>query len=261
MSVVSTAGSLRHRSVPTLHEYNRAVQFSLAAGAVTLAAILLLALSGPAYQLGVSLAVAFTLLRWSAYLALLGVALATAATVFALRRDRRKAAALGIAVLAVSAVSFGIPNLWQQRARSAPPIHDITTDLENPPTFDAIVPLRAGAPNNLERPPDLALQQRRAYGDLQPITLAVPPAEAFEAALALARRRGWEIVEADAASGRIEATDTTRWFGFKDDVVIRLTPWGTGTRVDMRSVSRIGIGDAGTNARRIQRFLEELAER
>jgi uncharacterized protein (DUF1499 family) len=106
----------------------------------------------------------------------------------------------------------------------------------------------------------VAAQQRRAYPDLSPVTLSAPPDQAFAAALAVAQGKGWEIVTADSAGGRIEATDTTRWFGFKDDVVIRLTEWGAGTRVDVRSVSRVGRGDAGTNARRIREFLDELSE-
>ena len=71
---------------------------------------------------------------------------------------------------------------------------------------------------------------------------------------------GWEIVTADKSSGRIEATDTTRWFGFTDDVVVRLTAWGAGTRVDVRSTARTGAGDLGRNASRIRRFLDDLGE-
>jgi len=77
--------------------------------------------------------------------------------------------------------------------------------------------------------------------------------------LAVAQEAGWQIVTADKSSGRIEATDTTRWFGFKDDVVVRLTPWGAGTRVDLRSVSRMGRSDIGTNARRIRQYLNRLS--
>jgi uncharacterized protein (DUF1499 family) len=161
--------------------------------------------------------------------------------------------------LVLGLTAFGIPYSWQRRAASVPPIHDITTDLENPPTFDAVAPLRADAPNALERPGMLAAQQREGYPDLAPVTLPVPPDQAFDRALAIAQDKGWDIVTADKSSGRIEATDTTRFFGFKDDVVVRMTPWGTGTRVDMRSVSRVGRSDVGTNARRIEDFLDELA--
>ena len=84
------------------------------------------------------------------------------------------------------------------------------------------------------------------------------PDQAFDRALAVAQDLEWRIVTADKAAGRIEATDTTRWFGFEDDVVVRLTPWGSGTRVDVRSVSRVGGGDAGTNARRIRDYLGRM---
>jgi uncharacterized protein (DUF1499 family) len=82
----------------------------------------------------------------------------------------------------------------------------------------------------------------------------------FNRALDVAQRMGWELVAADQASGRIEATDTTTWFGFKDDIVVRVTSWGSGARVDMRSVSRVGRSDVGTNARRIREFLDALQE-
>ena len=91
-----------------------------------------------------------------------------------------------------------------------------------------------------------------------PAVLAMPPARAFDRALEAAKRQGWEIVAAVPGEGRIEATDTTRWFGFKDDVVVRVRPDGAGSRVDVRSVSRVGRGDVGTNARRIRGFLDAL---
>ena len=84
------------------------------------------------------------------------------------------------------------------------------------------------------------------------------PADAFKRALQAARDMGWEIVAADAAAGRIEATDTTFWFGFKDDVVIRVEADGAGSRVDLRSVSRVGVGDVGANAARIRAYLRTL---
>ena len=145
-----------------------------------------------------------------------------------------------------------------EQVQHAPAIHDVTTDLDNPPTFTAVVGRRADAPNRLDRSPGLAQLQRQGYPDLAPITVPSPPDQTFDRALAAAQSFGWQIVTADKSSGRIEATDTTRWFGFVDDVAVRLTPWGTGTRIDVRSVSRTGIGDAGRNAGRIRRFLKEL---
>ena len=230
---------------------------TLAAAAFSL---LLLASAGPAYRLGVPLPTAFSLLRWAAYAGAASALLAAGAAFVAYRGGKRLPATVAILAVAGGLVAFAIPYQWQWRAGRVPPIHDITTDLENPPEFEAIIPLRADAPNTLDRPADLADRQRQGYPGLEPVTLADPLDRAFDRALALAQSNEWEIVTADKSAGRIEATDTTRWFGFKDDVVVRLTPWGAGTRVDMRSVSRVGQSDVGTNARRIEEFLEQLSD-
>jgi uncharacterized protein (DUF1499 family) len=89
----------------------------------------------------------------------------------------------------------------------------------------------------------------------------VPPGAAFHVALATARDMGWAIVAADSSAGRIEATATTTWFGFKDDVVIRIEPDPKGSRVDIRSESRVGGSDVGTNAARIQAYEKRLTAR
>lgn len=227
---------------------------------VALLGIVLLAAAGPSYRLGASLPTAFSLLRYSGYVGIAAALLGLAAGGLAYRRRARTAVAISIAALVVGLIAAGIPYTWQRRAASVPPIHDISTDLENPPDFQAIVPLRAEAPNSLERPPLLAEQQRNGYPDLAPVTLPVAQDQAYDRALAVAQEMGWEIVTADKPGGRIEATDTTRWFGFKDDVIVRLTPWGSGTRVDVRSVSRVGRSDVGTNARRIDDFLDSLEQ-
>jgi uncharacterized protein (DUF1499 family) len=141
-----------------------------------------------------------------------------------------------------------------------PPIHDITTDTQEPPEYVAVLPLRVTVPNTTEYGGEkIASQQRAAYPDLQPLVLNVPPHEAFDRAHATVREMGWELVAADATAGRIEATDTTFWFGFKDDVVIRVRPADGGSRVDVRSLSRVGVGDAGTNAKRIRAYLDALS--
>ena len=140
-----------------------------------------------------------------------------------------------------------------------PRIHDITTDTENPPRFVALLATRQKAPNGADYAgAKLAQAQKAAYPDIKPELLNMPPALAFERALAAARNMGWDIVAAEPAQGRIEATATTFWFRFKDDVVIRIVAEGNGSRLDMRSMSRIGRSDLGANAKRIRAFLTRL---
>jgi uncharacterized protein (DUF1499 family) len=167
---------------------------------------------------------------------------------------------LALASIIVGLAVVSVPSAVILSARGKPPIHDITTDMENPPPFVAVLPLRAGAAN----PPDyagteVAAQQRRAYPDIQPLVLRAPAGDVFDRALSVIRELGWEVVASDRTAGRVEAVDTTFWFGFKDDVVIRIAgqPDGT-TRVDVRSTSRVGVGDVGTNARRIRTLLDRM---
>jgi uncharacterized protein (DUF1499 family) len=117
------------------------------------------------------------------------------------------------------------------------------------------------APNGLEYSDAVAAQQLAGYPDLAPAFLAASPDEAYRKALDLVRARGWEVVASDEAGRRIEATDTTFWFGFKDDVAIRVSAIPDGSsRVDVRSVSRVGRSDVGTNAARIRAFLADLGQ-
>ncbi|WP_447971954.1 DUF1499 domain-containing protein [Nitrospira sp. Kam-Ns4a] len=173
---------------------------------------------------------------------------------------RRCGLGLALAALLLALVVAGVPLTWLLRARSVPPIHDISTDLEDPPRFVAILPLRKEGPNSAEYGgPEVAAQQRGAYPDVKPLMLPVPPDQAFERARAAARVLGWVLVDANAAEGRLEATDTTFWFGFTDDVVVRIRPAEGGSRVDVRSVSRVGCSDVGANAARIRAFLAALS--
>ena len=225
----------------------------------SLLGLALLALAGPSYRIGLPLGFGFGMLRYAAYVGLAALVLGLGTAAWQWKRSRA-AAAVAVVGSVVALVAVFIPWSLQRRAQGVPPIHDISTDLENPPVFDAIVPLRADAPNPLDRTPDVTLQQREGYPDLAPLTLPEPSGQVFARARETAERLGWRIVRADASTGLIEATDTTRWFGFVDDVVVRVTPWGTGTRVDVRSVSRVGRSDIGTNAERIRDFLAALQE-
>ncbi len=219
--------------------------------------ILLLVLAGPGVRLGLwSYRFGFDLMRWGAYLGLAGAGLALVSLLW-----RRPGASPWPAVLAIvlGGIAALVPWRWEQRAKRVPPIHDITTDTRQPPEFVAILPLRAGAPNPAEYGgAEVAAAQREGYPDLGPLMLPLPPAEAFTRARAAAERMRWEMVAADSVTGRIEATATTGWFGFKDDVVIRVEASDGGSRVDVRSVSRVGGSDVGTNAARIRAYLARL---
>jgi uncharacterized protein (DUF1499 family) len=227
--------------------------------ATAVLAFLLFAVAGPLTRLGVwHFRTGFSAMKWGAYLGHAALALALVALV--VTRPRRRALPAVIATVVLAGVTILVPWRLRQTARALPPIHDITTDLADPPPFVAVLPLRAGAPNSAEYGGDsVAVQQRRGYPDLAPLQVAAPPAVAFRRAADAARAMGWEMVAADSAAGRVEATATTRWFGFKDDVVVRVRPDGAGSRIDVRSVSRVGGSDVGANAARIRAYLARVA--
>jgi uncharacterized protein (DUF1499 family) len=222
-------------------------------------AILLLIGAGPGTRMGFwNFRTGLGLIRWAAYIGIAGVIL----TLIALAATRPRGGGLValLVALVVAGTAFVLPWRWAQQAKRVPPIHDITTDTENPPEFVAVLPLRAGAANPATYGGDsVAALQRQGYPDIRPLHLDAPPAAAFARALATAKAMDWQIVSADSAAGRLEATATTRWFGFKDDVVVRVRPDTTGSRVDVRSVSRVGKSDVGTNAARVRTFLARLA--
>jgi len=143
----------------------------------------------------------------------------------------------------------------------APRIHDITTDTDDPPTFVTAAQQRGDGANSLDINPAAIAAQQAAYPDIVPLGSALPADAAFDLALQTAIDLGWEIYHQDRASGIIEAVDTTRVMGFKDDVVIRVRGNAQGTQVDLRSVSRVGEGDIGANAKRIRAFREAFQSR
>ncbi|MFN2446601.1 MAG: DUF1499 domain-containing protein [Vicinamibacterales bacterium] len=235
---------------------------SMLALALALAAALVLALSGPGYRLGWwGLQIGLQrLLRYGAYAGIAAVVLGVGGLLLNASRRRTASVLSAVAAVLVGGLVVAIPWRWQQVARRSPPIHDITTDPSDPPQFHALARIREAtkAPNSLDYTEAVATAQRQAYPDIAPLEVPWPPREAFDRAVALARARGWEVVSAVAAEGRLEATDTTFWFGFRDDVVVEVTANGAGSRVNMRSVSRVGRGDVGTNARRVRAFIDEL---
>ena len=135
------------------------------------------------------------------------------------------------------------------KGKSVPPIHDISTDLVNPPEFVAIAPLRADAPNPVEYAGvEAATQQHAAYPELQTLHYPQSKSELVEATKQAIDNSGWQLVNIDADQGIVEATDRTMWFGFKDDVIVRITDNGSKRLVDIRSKSRVGGSDLGKNA-------------
>lgn len=148
---------------------------------------------------------------------------------------------------------------YMEIQKGYPPIHDITTDTENPPQFNAIVPLRADAPNKAEYGGEEVAKAQKAYYDgLETMKLEIPPANAYDKALQAAREMPWEIVAESKTDLRIEAYHKLPWFGFIDDVVIRVDTANGGSKIDVRSVSRVGTGDLGVNADRIKDYLAEI---
>jgi uncharacterized protein (DUF1499 family) len=234
------------------------MKFAPVALTIAVAAALLLFAAGPGARLDLwEFGTGFMMMRWALFLGLGGAALALVLLLFS--KTRRGRAGTLAAALLIGIGTAWVPWSGYQKATSLPPIHDITTDTTNPPQFVEITPLRIDAPNPVDYPgEEFAEQQREAYPDIQPLELSQSAEQSFSRALQTARDLGWEIVSAVAPEGRIEATATTFWFGFKDDVVIRITPAGTGSRLDIRSKSRVGRSDVGANTARIRNFTKSF---
>lgn len=140
-----------------------------------------------------------------------------------------------------------------------PPIHDITTDTKNPPQFLVLDETRAGAKNTLVYGgPEIAAQQAKAYPDIAPMISRQSASATFNQALGAAKEMGWEIVAQDPDNYRFEASARTPFFSFVDDVVVVVTAQDSSSRIDIRSVSRVGRSDQGVNAARIREFVESF---
>jgi uncharacterized protein (DUF1499 family) len=224
---------------------------------ISLIAFLLVALPAPLYRFGVvELGTAFTGFKFGLVAGIAALVLLVIQVIF-----KRKTVSLASAAIAVifSTIAIALPLGMMTTAKNVPPIHDISTDLVNPPEFVAIAPLRADAPNPVEYAgAEAAEQQRTAYPDLQTLTYSQSKSELVEASKQAIENLGWELVNTDADKGIVEATETTAWFGFKDDVVVRVTDNDSERLVDIRSKSRIGKSDLGKNAARIHALIDEL---
>lgn len=206
--------------------------------------------------------VGFSGLKWAFFAGLAACATSTLGTILARPGGQRRGFVVALSGLAIGTTVVWVPSQALQQIKALPAIHDISTDLLDPPSFSAVLPLRGPQSNSTDYEGSaIAALQGQAYPDIQPIEVTIDPHQAFIIALEVVRGLDWEVVASAPAAGRIEATDTTLWFGFKDDVVIRITPHGPMTRVDLRSVSRVGASDAGANAKRIRKFIRSFNER
>ena len=230
---------------------------------ISVACALTAAASGLGHRWGLwHFSTGFQMFKAASIIALLSVAVSIAGGLFALQdASRRKTlcAALGVALGFIVAGFF---QAHMQIARRVPKIHDITTDTQNPPAFQTLLSLRTDA----ENPPAyagerIARLQKKSYPDIKPLTFQTSKEEVFRRALDAAHTMGWHLVSSNPSAGHIEAYDTTYWYGFIDDIVIRITSNHGETRLDIRSKSRVGTGDMGANARRIRGFSEKLNER
>ena len=197
----------------------------------------------------------------------------------ALRNNNSLGWRCGFAGLIGAALLLYVPLSVARRAWDAQTIHDISTDVEYAPPFEKLLPLRKGSPNGPEYdgPKKVVLKgkittvaelQKKAYPDIKPLGDLLnphgdpkvdPKAILFWRAFERAKSNGWNIVAFDEKTGRIEATDTTLWFGFTDDIVVRVQQAGSlGARLDIRSKSRIGTSDYGRNAERVKKYLKAL---
>jgi uncharacterized protein (DUF1499 family) len=186
-------------------------------------------------------------------------------------RNSSMGARWGVIGLLGAILAVWIPLNYARLQLTSPPIHDVSTDIGTAPQFVALLPLRAGAENGSDydgpktvkllsgKVTTVAALQKKYYGDVIPFAQFIKPAKLFWRALAVAKSMGWNIVAFDQKDGRIEATATTFWFGFKDDIVIRVRPAGKlGARLDIRSKSRVGKSDLGSDAGYCRSFLKTL---
>jgi len=242
---------------PTNPISHRLARLAFIAACVSL---LVVAVSGPLHRfLGVDVDVVIGLFRYGFYVAAGAIALALATIVPTRPGDRRRGFVAAFLALAIGIAAAWSPFMLFLQARGAPRINDISTDTANPPPMVVTLQMRSDAVTPPAYPGKAAAdQQHEAYPDLTPIVLNVPPAEAFKRVDAVALEMGWDVVARAPNDGRIEAVDTSRWFGFHDDIVVRIVPAGAGSRIDIRSKSRVGRSDLGANAHRIRAFMAKL---
>ncbi len=200
---------------------------------------------------------AVVILKWAAYGGLFAAVLCLSGLVMARPGGKRRGFIYSLLGLLIITPMVLFLQSWKEAKATLPPIEDITTNTEEPPAFWFAPNSRAYGGVGV------AAWQEEAYPDIQPLILPVPIDKAYDLVLEVIRDKGWQLYEPSRSDMHIEATETTFWFGFSDDVTIHITATAnSGSRVDMRSASRFGGGgDGGTNANRIRSFFKALKKR
>lgn len=236
-----------------MNQPTRSAQFGWYA---SIASLILLIIGPLTHKLGLlPFFAGFILLSISVLLALVVVVMGT----LSLRKSAnprnrtrlRIASLISLPALIMAAVLVG-------GGRGAVMTHDISTDTITPPAFVAAIAQRGNSSNPLEYTSKKAEDQHKGYPDIKSIKSNLDNKTAFARALKIAETSGWDIYAKDENSGIIEAVASTLWFGFKDDIIIRITANSGGSIVDIRSVSRVGKGDMGTNAKRVRTFIKQF---
>jgi uncharacterized protein (DUF1499 family) len=223
----------------------------------------IVAIAGPLHRyLGLDRDIALDVFRFGFYIAAAGIFLGLATVVPTRPGDRRRGFVAAVLALVIGIAAAWAPLSWLMHAYRAPDLTDITTDTEDPPKLIVTLQMRQRerATNGAAYPGHAAAELQHAiYPDLTPIRLNVPPAEAFKRVDSVAIEMGWDVVARSPSDGRIEAVATSSWFGFHDDIAVRIRRDGaSGSRVDIRCKSRTGTSDLGVNAERIRTFAKLL---
>jgi uncharacterized protein (DUF1499 family) len=223
---------------------------------LAIAAMLTIAVSVAGYRLGWwRHPQAFSLFGWATYAAIAAL-IASAYALFKTRlQGQQRGFLISITSIVLSLPIISATVLFEYNTKAYPRINDISTDTLDPPSFWDV-------PEPMEYPGKrMAELQQEAYPDLVPLRLPVSPDQVFKHALATITDKGWEVVAKIPGEGRIEAVVTSLLYGFKDEVVVRISSSNGETIVDVRSRSRIGQIDRGTNAKRIRGFLKALKKK
>jgi fatty-acyl-CoA synthase len=262
----------------TLTRFRR-IRLGLVFAAVILAlaapaAVLLGAVGSKAGWFSLSLGFDWLAIRAAPALAMIAVALGVLALVTALILPPRRGAIPALFAIALGGVTFGALAQWRLQAMQAPPVHDVDTDWTSPLLFSPKLMMARGADSNaVESNPtvpmsaftrdtagqSVAAVNARTCPGATPATLAVPPAQAFARAKTALMDAHLALVTDDPAHGLLEATATSFWFGFKDDVAVQVRPSGAGARIDLRASSRLGLSDFGRDCRLVTRLRGALA--